>query len=157
MRMLPFILISLLMGCAPKPDSPPTTPISKPALKEIDVHYGQYLNRLDVRIAITPNGRLRSVQTTNKSYGPGDIDPTNERFTILEGQLTPEQMVQLVRLFSDWESFSPQPYPSMPDGDNVSIRYGEKTISGGSGLPTQVKEIRTLIEQWASSMPVVPK
>ena len=159
-----FILIvaAFLVGC--NGPSSATQPTTRPApttasgtqtlLKTIELHYGIYLARLDLRIAVSPEGVLRSVRTDNKSYGTGDIDPKNERVEVREGKLTAEQIAELANLFTVWDSLSTRPYGGVPDGGNISIRYGDKTVSGGSAVPKQVEDARIHLMELARSMPL---
>jgi hypothetical protein len=128
---------------------------ARPALKEIELHYGVYLARYEQRITVSPEGALRSVRTDGKSYGPKDVDPNFERVEVREGQLTAEQMIDLSRRFADWSSFSSEPYTGHPDGGGVSIRYGNKTVSGGDLVPKQVEDIRVQLMELARAMPIV--
>jgi hypothetical protein len=119
-----------------------TTSSTQPALKPVELHYGIYLARLDRRITVSADGTLRSVGTDNKSYGGNDIDPKNERVEVREGKLSAEQVANLARLFADWDSLSTTPYSGVPDGGDISIRYGGRTVSGGSEVPKQVTDAR---------------
>ena len=163
---LATVLVGLLLGAcaaAPAANRPATQPTSQatsqpttqPALKSTDVHYGIYLARLDVHTTISPGGLLRRERTENKSYGPNDIDPKNERIEIRQGRLTREQMASLAALFAGWDSLSDKPYPGVPDGGDVKIRYGDKTVSGGSSVPEQVRAVHARIDELAETMPVV--
>ena len=128
---------------------------TQPAIKPIELRYGIYLARLDVRATITSDGLLRCVQTLNKSYGGNDIHPKHERIEICQGRLTAAQMAELARLFAGWDSLSSEPFGGVPDGGEVSIRYGDKTVSGGSGVPKQVSDVRVRISEFAAAMPFV--
>ncbi|HEY0007236.1 MAG TPA: hypothetical protein VGB55_00805 [Tepidisphaeraceae bacterium] len=132
-----------------------TTSSTKASLKPIELRYGIYLARLDHRIAVSTDGTLRSVQTTNKSYGGNDIDPKNERVEVREGKLSTEEVIDLARLFADWDSLSKTPYSGVPDGGDISIRYGDRTVTGGSEVPQQVTDIHHRLMELARSMPVV--
>lgn len=155
-----LILVICLLICTscthpPHPSARPTTPISThPTLKPIDLHYGIYLARVDDHITVSPDGLMRSVRTENKSYGLHDIDPKLQHIEIRQGKLTPQQMADLARLFADWDSM-PSNYGNVADGPDISIHYGDKTVSGGSGLPRQVIEIQAKLTELARSMPLV--
>jgi len=158
MHRLILIVTAFLFCCDPLAATQPTTrPVPTTAsatqsvLKPIELHYGIYLAGLDLRVTVSAEGVLRSVQTDNKSYGD---EPKNERVEVREGRLTDEQIATLARLFADWDSFSSKPYSGVPDGGNVSIRYGEKTVSGGSEVPKQVTDIRLRLTKLGQSMPV---
>lgn len=162
MRTLLLILALSALACndstAAQPTthpSPPTTP--RPTLRPVDLHYSIYLARHDLRITVSADGLLRSVRTDNKTYGPNDLDPKHERVEVREGQLTAEQTADLARLFANWDALSPKPYPGVPDGGDLSLRYGDKTVSGGSAVPKQVTDIRLRLTELAQSMPVVKR
>ena len=162
MRRFILILVAFLLGCNNSDDAtqPATRPVAttsstKAILKAIELHYGIYLARLDLRITVSPEGMLRSVGTENKSYGGNDIDPKHERVEIREGKLTADQIADLARLFTDWDSLSTTPYGGVPDGGVISIRYGEKTVSGGSEVPKEVTDARIRLMELARSMPMV--
>jgi hypothetical protein len=162
MRRLILIVAALLLGCnnpsettRPTTRPAPTTASTTQALvKPIELHYGIYLARLDLRITVSRDGVLRSVRTDNKSYGTGDIDPKNERVEVREGKLSTEQIAELASLFTDWDSLSTTPYGGEPDGGDISIRYGDKTVSGGSAVPKQLEDARIQLMELARSMPV---
>lgn len=158
-----LIVAAFLFGCdspsgttqnATRP-APTTAGTAHALLKPIELHYGIYLARLDLRITLSAEGMLRSVRTDNKSYGTGDIDPRNERVEVREGKLTAEQTAKLAGLFTDWDALSTTPYGGVPDGGNISIRYGDRTVSGGSAVPKQVEDARIHLMELARSMPVV--
>lgn len=161
-RLIPIVAV-FLFGCnnpsgttQPTTRPTPTTASTTQAiLKPIDLHYGIYLARLDLHVAISTEGVLRSVRTDNKSYGTGDIDPKNERVEVREGKLTAEQIAKLANLFTGWDSLSTTPYGGVPDGGNISIRYGDNAVSGGSAVPKQVEDVRIQLMELARSMPVV--
>ena len=132
-----------------------TTTATRPTLKPVEMRDGVYLARIEHRITVSPDGTLRSVRTDNKSYGGNDIDPRHERVEIREGQLTQEQVADLAALFADWDSLSPERYSGLVDGGDVSIRYGNKTVSGGTDVPKQVKDARVRLREFARAMPVV--
>jgi hypothetical protein len=140
-----------------RPTAPPisTTIATRPSLKPIEMRDGVHLARIEHRITVSSDGNLRSVRTDNKSYSGNDIDPRHERVEIREGQLTPEQVADLAALFANWDSLSPERYNGVPDGRDVSIRYGDKTVSGGSAVPKQVTDARVRLMQVARSMPFV--
>jgi hypothetical protein len=134
---------------------PATQDARRPVFKAVDLRSGVYLARLETRTTITPDGLMRSVLTTGKSYGPNDLDPKHERREIREGRLTPGQMAELAALFAGWESLSDQEYGGVPDGGHVQIRYGDKSVSGGSAVPKQVRDVQIRISELAATMPVV--
>lgn len=138
-----------------QPATRPTTAGTRPALKSVELHYGIYLARFDVSTTVTPDGLLRSVRTSNKSYGPNDLDPKFQRVEIREGRLTPQQVADLARLFAGWDALSAKPYGGVPDGGDVTIRYGDKTVSGGSEVPGQVSSVRARLDELTATMPVV--
>jgi hypothetical protein len=74
---------------------------------------------------------------------------------VREGRQTGEQMEDLARLFADWDSLSSEPYSGVPDGGEVSIRYGDRTVSGRSEVPQQVEDVRVHLMELARSIPVV--
>jgi hypothetical protein len=117
--------------------------------------HGIYLARCEVRVTVTPDGVLRSVNTMNKSYGPRDIDPRNTRVEVREGQLSAEQVGELAKMFDGFDAFSSEPYPGNPDGGVVMVRYGDKVVRGGNGVPEAVKAIRERLIQLGGQMPVV--
>ena len=162
MHRLVLIVTAFVFGCNPSAATQPTTrPVPTTAsstqavLKPIELHYGIYLARLDIRVTVSAEGVLRSVRTDNKSYGGNDIDPKNERVEVREGKLTAEQIAELANLFTGWDSLSTTPYGGVPDGGDISIRYGEKTVSGGSAVPKQVEDARIQLMEFARSMPAV--
>src|SRR4051794_35213813 len=73
---------------------PATQAATRPVLKPVDVRTGVYLFRSEVHTTISPDGLLRREWTSNKSYGPKDIDPKLQRTEVRQGQLTPEQMAE---------------------------------------------------------------
>ena len=146
-----LILVAFGFGCGT------TTTTPQPVLKPIEMHYGIYLARLDHRITVAPDATLRSVRTENESFGGNDIDPKHERVEVRQGTLTGEQVADLARLFVDWDSLSSQPYGGVADGGDLLVRYGDKTVSGGSGVPEQVTDIRVRLSELARSMPVVKR
>lgn len=137
--------------------NPATRPAAQtahqPALKAVDLRYGVYLARIEIQTTITPDGLLHSVRTDNKSYGPNDIGAQHERHEIREGRLTPAQCAELANMFTGWETLSDQPYGGVADGPDVHLRYGDKTVSGGSALPPQVQAIQRRITDLATQMP----
>lgn len=165
MHCLILIFVAFVLGCnnftdatQPAARRAPTTTATtatRPLLKPIELHYGISLARLDLHITVSREGVLRSVRTDNKSYGSNDVDPKNERVEIRQGRLTGEQMADLARLFAEWDLLSSKPYGSVADGGDVSIRYGEKTVSGGSEVPKQVTDARIRLMEFGQSMPVV--
>jgi hypothetical protein len=134
-----------------------TASTTQAILKPIELHYGIYLARLDLRVTVSAEGVLRSVRTDNKSYGTGDIDPKNERVGVREGKLTTEQIAKLASLFTGWDSLSTTPYSGVADGGDISIRYGDKTVSAGSAVPKQVEDARIHLMELARSMPVAER
>jgi hypothetical protein len=162
MHRLIIIVTAFLFGCngpssATQPTTrpvPTTASVTQTLLKPIELRYGIYLARLDLRVSVSAEGVLRSVRTDNKSYGTGDIDPKNERVEVREGKLTDEQISELSKLFTGWDSLSTTPYGGVPDGGDISIRYGGKTVSGGSEVPKQVEEARIHLMELARSMPL---
>lgn len=163
-RFLIPILIALAFGCndsgdltqpATQRSTTTTTTSTNPVLKPIDLHYRIYLAGLDHRITVSADGTLRSVRTDNKSYARNDIDPKHERVEVREGKLTAEQVADLARLFADWDSLSTTPYRGVPDGGDTSIRYADRTVSGGSEVPKQVTDACARLMELARSMPVV--
>jgi hypothetical protein len=167
-----LLFVACLISCKKSADvSPPvappppaTTPTStsasantstRPILRAIELHYGIYLARHELHITVSPDGLLRSVRTENKSYGGNDIDPKNERVEIREGRLTPGQMAELARLFANWDALSSKPYTGVADGGEGSIRYGDKTVSGGTAAPKQFVDARVWLRDVGEAMPVV--
>lgn len=145
-------------GAAQPGTRPTATPGTRPALRPVELHYGIYLARHDLRITVSPDGLLRSVRTDNKSYGPHDLDPKYQRVEIREGKLTAEQATELSHRFADWDSLSSRPYPGDADDADVSFRYGDKTVSGaGHAVPRQVTEARVRLTELARSMPVLTR
>jgi hypothetical protein len=159
MHRLILIGAAFLFGCngpssatQPTTRPAPTTSATQTLLKPIELHYGIYLARVDLRVTVSAEGVLRSVRTDNKIYGTGDIDPKNERVEVPEGKLTAEQIAELSKLFTGWDSLSTTPYGGVPDGGDVSIRYGDKTVSGGSAVPKQVDDARIHLMELARSI-----
>jgi hypothetical protein len=138
-----------------RPSGPASQATTRSALQEMDLRYGIYLARLEIHTTIAPDGSLRSARTVNKSYGVNDIDPKHARTEIRAGILTAAQVDKLTALFAGWESLSDKPYGGAPDGGNVRIRYGEKTVSGGSAVPDQVEQVRRYVTDLAATMPIV--
>src|SRR5678816_192633 len=149
MHRLSLTFVAFLLGCNdPTGTTQPAAPgvatsasSTQAVLKPIELHYGIYLARLDLRINVSTDGTLRSVRTDNKSYGGNDVDPKHERVEVREGKLTAEQIAELARLFTDWDSLSTTPYGGVADGGDISIRY-ERTVSGGSAVPKQLEAAR---------------
>jgi len=140
---------------AERPTRQPSSAASKPFLQAIELHYRIYLVRLDIRTTVTSEGMLRSVRTENKSYGGNDKGAKSERIEVREGRLTPEQTEDLVHLFAGWDSLSSKPYGGVPDGGDISVRYGNKIVSGGSGVPKRVTDIRARLDELARSLSVM--
>jgi hypothetical protein len=165
MYRLVLIVAAFLFGC----DSPSGTTQSTPrpalatasttqaVLKPIELRHGIYLARLDMRVTVSEEGVLRSVRTENKSYGKADIDPKHERVEVREGKLTAEQITELASLFANWDSLSTTPYGGVADGGDISIRYGVKTVSGGTAVPKQVEDARIHLMELARSMPLAKR
>jgi hypothetical protein len=159
-RALGIVIFVLFAGCADRQDrtaaaAPGPAPSTQPlALQPINARYGIYLARIDIRTTIAADGRLRSVRTHNKSYGPAD--KVVEQIEIRQGRLTPEQMSDLARLFVGWDALS-DVCENVPDGPEVQIRYGDKVITGGRGLPRQVWDVHRRITELATSMPKVER
>jgi hypothetical protein len=161
MPRLILIVTAFLFGCNPSPATQPTTQpartttsATQAVLKPIELHYGIYLARLDLQVTVSAEGVLRSVRTENKSYGTGDIASKKERVEVREGKLTSKQIAELANLFTGWDSLSTTPYGGAPDGGDISIRYGDKTVSGGSAVPKQVEDARIHLMELARSMPL---
>src|SRR5688572_19769169 len=148
-----FIVGGLLIdGCKGRASDRPTAMGAvRPALKEVELLWGIYLARLESRTTITADGRLRQVRLENKSDGPGISGVRIER---REGRLTPEQMDKLAALFEGWQSLSGERYGGVPDGGHIRLRYGQKTVKGGSATP-QVWTIQLCIDELAAGFPVV--
>jgi hypothetical protein len=111
-----------------------------------------YLARLDVRTTVSPDGQLRWVCTTNKSWGPNDVPGGREVREVREGRLTPAQANELARLFDGWGPLSEQ-YGGVPDGPEISVRYGDKKVAGGSMLPQRIRDIEVRLTELAMTMP----
>lgn len=142
MRYFVVIAFALAAGCAGG---------SPPRLKPVDLRSSLYLARHESHTTISPSGRLHNVTTWNKTYGPDDrAGPSKTE--VRDGQLTSAQMVELVRMFRGWDSLSGA-YGGVPDGGDVEIKYGDKRVTGGSGLPKQILTIEQRIRQLAESMP----
>ena len=162
-RVALLVLAIFLTGCARGSGTvrataePTTKATTQVVFRAVDLHYSIYLARIDVHTTITSGGFLRCVRTDCKSWGPGDIDPRNERVEVREGQLTREQISELAGPFRDWDLLSSDMYPSVPDGGETAIRYGDKLVSGGDGhgAPKQMWEAHRLICDLAAAMPVV--
>jgi hypothetical protein len=159
-----FVVVTL--GCesgVAGPTSAPATRRATPAttqhvaLKPIDLWTGVYLARIDISTTITADGVLRRVQIMGKSYGPKDLDPKHEQREIREGRLTTEQRAELAQMFSAWDSFSTERHGGVADGGEIRLRYGDKTVSGGSATPEAIWKIRARIDELARSMPIVEK
>jgi hypothetical protein len=129
-------------------------PDSELVLQAVDARYGVYLARLEIRTTITPDGRVRSVRTLNKSFTPAD--KVVEQTEVRAGQLSEEQMKELARLFVGWEGLK-DVYPNAADGPEVSIRYGDKMVSGGTGLPRQVWDVHRRVIELGTGRGVVEK
>src|SRR5688500_5472576 len=160
MHRLILILVAFQIGCNNSSDATrplATTRSTQAVLKPIELHYGTYFARIDLRISVSAEGNLRSVRTDNKSYGGNDIDPKHELVEVREGKLTARQVADLARLFTDWDSLSATPYGGVPDGGEISIRYGNKTVSGGSDVPKPVTDARAHLMELARSMPVAKR
>jgi hypothetical protein len=155
-----LILVACLFGCnhSTNPTRPAAQPTNssgtRPILEPIELHYRVYTARLGTRITVSPDGLLRSIHTANKSYGGNDIDPKLEGVEIREGRLTLKQMADLARLPEGWSLLSSKPYGGVPDGGDVTVRYGDKTVSGGSHVPQQVTDVRARLSELARSMPL---
>lgn len=153
---LVLIIFALTTGCdngtnAPRPAT--TTTSTQPVLRPVELHYGIYLAALDLRITVDRDGVLRSVRTDNKGRSGGPYG-TNERVEVRAGKLTAGQVGELANLFNGWDSLSTTPYGGLPDGGDLTIRYGDKTVSGGSAVPKQVEEARIHLMELARSMPL---
>jgi hypothetical protein len=122
---------------------PPATPAP---LREIEMRSGVYLARVESHIVVRPDGSVRSERTMNKGL-PG------EQVEVRDGTLTSQQMEDLAASFVSWEDFESH-YSGVPDGPEISIRYGVKTVEGGSALPREVLDIHRTLMEIASGLPV---
>jgi hypothetical protein len=100
---------------------------------------------------------LRSEEIRNKSYGGNDIGAKREVIEIRQGRLSPVQIAELAALFVGWESLSSERYGGVADGPDIDIRYGDKTVSGGSTIPQRVQQLSTQIRALAATMQVAGK
>lgn len=124
-------------------------------MESVHLRYGVYLARLEVDVTISQSGLLRYARTENKSYGDGDHGGLREKVEIREGQLRPEQMAELGRMFEGWVELSSEPYGGVPDSGEIEVWYGVKRVWGGSDAPVPVKKIRVRVEELAGEMNVV--
>jgi hypothetical protein len=90
-----------------------------------------------------------------KRYGPNDGAAKEETVEIREGQLTAEQRAELAGLFTGWDALSSEPYSGVPDGGDYTVRCGDKTVSGGNGVPRQLTDVWGRLQELAKGMPVV--
>ena len=125
----------------------------RPVMEAVELRYAIYLAGIETHTTVTPDGLLRSVRTRNKSYGRNDR--TIERTEVRAGRLTAEQRAELLRLVAGWQSLSNQPYGSAPDDAEVTLRYGNKVVTGGSGLPKQVWDVYRSLEKISMGMPII--
>jgi hypothetical protein len=130
---------------------------TQPNLRAVDLRHGVYLARIEIHTTITPDGLMRSVRIDGKSYGPSDIDAKQERTEIRQGHLTPAQISELAALFAGWEALSDERYGGVTDGGDIQVRYGDKTVAGGSATPKQVWDVYDRISELTAMMPVVKK
>jgi hypothetical protein len=135
-----------LGGCAAKP--------VQPAARTIDLHITNYLARFDEHMRIDPDGSAECVRIENKNFGGGDTALGPERRAVREGRLSPGEMFQLTALFVDFDSLSDKPYGSVPDADGIQLRYGGKTVAGGSEIPDSVRKIISRIDELVEHMPI---
>lgn len=147
------LCVLLLAGCNEKKPRPVAAAATQPGLKSIDVREGIYPARLEIHTTVSPTGLLRSVRTEGKSYGPNDAPGSRERVEVRQGQVTAAQMDELRRLFAGWEQLAGS-YNGVPDGPEITVRYGDKTVRGGSGAPAQVVDVCERLRELAKSMPV---
>jgi hypothetical protein len=147
--LLVFLAI-LSSGCS-RPQTPKEASNSPP-LKAIDLRYGVYLARIEIHTTVSPDGHVHRLRTDNKSYHPND-NPGRAKIEVRDGRLTPDQMTELARLFSGWESLDAE-YNGVVDGPDIEFTYGEKRIHGGS-LPKKAAQAMERVEELAQSMPAV--
>lgn len=146
-------------GCSGARPSSPARSIaddSQPALLPIDATFKLYLPRIQERVTIDPDGHLRYRRTDNKNWGPNAADSKQEKTETREGRLSAQAKAELAGLFAGWDDWSSENYPSVPDGLEVSIRYGATTVTGGP-LPTKVRVLAYRLREMARNMPVVPR
>jgi hypothetical protein len=156
----PLLVVALLLSATARMNAQSTAPSAtqpstQPLLRKIELHTGNYLSRIDIHTTITPDGLLRSVRIDFKSWGPGDIDPQNERHEIRQGQLSATEQKELAELFVGWERWSDQRYPARPDGEETRITFGDKTVSGGESAPPQLWIVHRRIVELTATMPIV--
>jgi hypothetical protein len=123
----------------------PTPPAPPPPLREIEMRSGVYLARVELHVKVQSDGSVRSERTMNKGL-PG------EQTEVREGTLSSRQIEDLTASFAGWESFDAQ-YSGVVDGPEISIRYGDKTVEGGSALPRQVLDIHGTLMGIANGLP----
>jgi hypothetical protein len=150
-----LLFIALLIGCNSRADVQAAGPAARApqGIEAIEMRFSIYLARVDHRITVSPTGWLRSVRTDNVSYGANDIDPRQQRTAAREGQLTPDQIADLSRLFEGWEIRTPTVPEARPDGGQVTIRYGTQSASGSADPASPLSLIATHLMQLAPSMP----
>lgn len=137
----------------PAAEGPATAPATRPALKAVDFDLDLYLARLEIHTTITPAGKVRSVRTENKSYGPND-NPGPPRTEVREGNLSPMEIAELSRLFQDWEKLKDS-YRGPADGPVIKISYGDKQIiSGSADAPKNVLLVQERILEISRAFPV---
>lgn len=119
-----------------------TAPAAKPTLETVRYERtGGFAGTKDV-IEITPDGAV-SVQ--------------GRLMRNVKGQLSPEQIAQLITIFADWKKLDPDyPAPSgTADAFQFTIRYGSTTVSGSelnAQLPASFKAARSAIEKIAGEL-----
>jgi len=152
------ILLVLCGACTPRYTPPPspttkTVATTRAVLQPIEARFGIYLARVDVHTTITPDGVLRSVRIENKSYGPHDM-PGQERVEVRAGRLSDAQVADVAAIFKGWQTLSAK-YGAVPDDAMITIRFGEKTVSGGyTGLPPEVRAVEQKLRELGRSMPL---
>jgi hypothetical protein len=119
---------------------------AKAPLREIEMRSGVYLARVESHVMVQPDGAVRSERTMNKGF-------PSEQIEVREGKLSSTQMEDLAASFTGWEDFDAH-YSGVADDREISIRYGDKTVEGGSGLPRKVLDIRKKLMEIVNALPV---
>ena len=80
--------------------------------------------------------------------------PGQERVEVRAGRLSDAQVADVAAIFKGWQTLSAK-FGAVPDDAMITIRFGEKTVSGGyTGLPPEVRAVEQKLRELGRSMPL---
>lgn len=125
----------------------------------LHVEFDVYLARTERTTTLNATGHLERVEIAGKSYGPHDVDPTKQRISLRAGDLSPEQMTELARLWTAADAIegAPGSAPFVVDGPEIRIeRDGVVRFVGG--VPSdKLQAFLDRLDALADSLPLVSK